>query len=76
MAKTFWPNEARESKVIKKQKWDDLNREQKLANIMFPHLAPKPIQDEMRLLAANEGKKSPTVGRQEQASRSGKARRK
>ena len=57
------------------RKWQDLNRTEKLANIMFPHLASKQIQEEMRALAANEGKKSPTVGRQEQISKSTKARR-
>ena len=38
------------------RKWEDLNRTEKLANIMFPHLAPKEIQEEMKQLAANEGK--------------------
>jgi hypothetical protein len=60
---------------MRKPKWDDLNREQKLANVMFPHLAPKEIQEEMKQLAKNEGKKSPTLGRQEQVSKSTKARR-
>jgi hypothetical protein len=59
---------------MRARKWENLSREEKLANIMFPHLASKQIQEEMKQLAANEGKKSPTLGRQEQISKSTKAK--
>jgi hypothetical protein len=61
--------------MSKERKWKDLSRDEKLANVMFPHLASKEIQKEMAERAANEGKKSPTLGRQEQIGKSTKARR-
>ena len=58
------------------RKWEELNREEKLANCLYPHLAPKEIQREMEALSRNELKKSPLQGRREEVSKSGKARRK
>ena len=60
--------------MTKEREWKDLSRDEKLANIMFPHLAPKEIQKEMEILAKNEMRKSPMQGRVEQVSKSTKAK--
>jgi hypothetical protein len=60
--------------VSKERKWFDLSRDEKLANALYPHLAPKPIQREMEELAKNEMKKSPMRGRLEQVNKSSKAK--
>ena len=61
--------------MSKERKWFDLSRDEKLANALYPHLAPKPIQKEMEELAKNEMKKSPLQGRREEVSKSTQAKR-
>jgi hypothetical protein len=60
--------------MTKEREWKDLSRDEKLANVMFPHLAPKEIQKEMEILAKNEKRKSPMQGRVEQVRKSTKAK--
>jgi hypothetical protein len=60
--------------MTKEREWKDLSRDEKLANVMFPHLAPKEIQKQMEELAKNEMRKSPMQGRLEQVRKSTKAK--
>ena len=47
----------------RERKWENMSREEKLANILYPNLAPEPIKKEMAELAAKEGKPSPMHAR-------------
>jgi hypothetical protein len=44
---------------LKKQSWKDLDRSDKAASILFPHLTPQERQAEMSSIAKTEGKRAP-----------------
>jgi hypothetical protein len=56
---------------MKPEGWDQLSRSSKLAAVMWPDLAPKHIQAEMKSISWLEGKTDPLSGklRAEQARR-------
>jgi hypothetical protein len=45
--------------MAKAVKWNERDKMSKLANVMYPHLAPKEVREEMRKAAALDGKKGP-----------------
>jgi hypothetical protein len=53
---------------MKPEGWDQLSRSSKLAAVMWPDLAPKHIQAEMKSISWLEGKTDPQL-RAEQARR-------
>jgi hypothetical protein len=40
-------------------RWSDRDKLSKLANVLYPHLAPKDVQEQMRKLCALDGKRGP-----------------
>jgi hypothetical protein len=48
---------------MKPEGWDQLSRSSKLAAVMWPDLAPKHIQAEMKAISCGEGKLDPLGGK-------------
>jgi hypothetical protein len=48
---------------LKPEGWDQLSRSSKLAAVMWPDLAPKHIQAEMRSISYGENKLDPLSGK-------------
>jgi hypothetical protein len=48
---------------MKSEDWFERPRLFRLANVMYPHLAPPEVQREMTMLAAKEGKRGPLEAR-------------
>lgn len=60
---------------MKKEIWHQRPRMSRLANILYPALAPKEVQEEMKALAANERKTDPLTVKLKADQQSGKAKR-